>query len=117
MRAIVCGGRAYANKDLVFQTLDDAVGMLGLSFVIQGGAGGADGLARQWCRERGVEFVSYPAAWRRLGNRAGPIRNKEMLDECHPDMVIAFPGGRGTANMIMQAEKVGVRVERMSDEA
>jgi hypothetical protein len=34
-----------------------------------------------------------------------------MLDEGRPDLVIAMPGGRGTANMISQAEKAGVAVK------
>ena len=27
-----------------------------------------------------------------------------------PDLVVAFPGGAGTLNMVMQARKAGVRV-------
>jgi hypothetical protein len=33
-----------------------------------------------------------------------------MLMEGKPDLVVAFPGGRGTANMIEQARKAGVEV-------
>ncbi|MEM9912925.1 MAG: hypothetical protein AAF922_19365 [Pseudomonadota bacterium] len=45
-----------------------------------------------------------------MGRAAGPIRNKEMLDEGCPDLVVAFPGGRGTANMVKQAQAAGVEV-------
>ena len=41
---------------------------------------------------------------------AGPIRNKWMLDDAHPDLVVSFYGGRGTANMIKQAREAGVEV-------
>ena len=33
-----------------------------------------------------------------------------MLDEGKPDLVVAFPGGRGTADMIRKAEGAGVPV-------
>jgi UDP-N-acetylmuramoylalanine-D-glutamate ligase len=52
----------------------------------------------------------YPADWKLHGKSAGHIRNQQMLDESKPDIVIAFPGGRGTANMIKRAKKAGVEV-------
>jgi len=33
-----------------------------------------------------------------------------MLDEGKADLVVAFPGGRGTANMLSQARAADVRV-------
>ena len=50
------------------------------------------------------------AEWHRLGRKAGPIRNQRMLDEGKPDLVVAFPGGTGTAGMVALACKAGVRV-------
>jgi hypothetical protein len=35
-----------------------------------------------------------------------------MIDEGKPDLVIAFPGGRGAADMVSRAIKAGIRVER-----
>ena len=48
--------------------------------------------------------------WEKHGRAAGPIRNKLMLDEGRPDLVVAFPGGRGTANMVKQASAASVEV-------
>jgi hypothetical protein len=31
-----------------------------------------------------------------------------MLDQGKPDLVVAFPGGRGTANLVKQARAAGV---------
>jgi predicted Rossmann-fold nucleotide-binding protein len=36
-----------------------------------------------------------------------------MLTKGKPDIVIAFPGGSGTADMICQARKAGVPVEEI----
>ena len=41
---------------------------------------------------------------------AGPKRNQQMLDEAKPDMVVAFPGGKGTAHMRQIAKAAGVPV-------
>jgi len=41
-------------------------------------------------------------------NAAGPIRNQWMLKYGKPDLVLALPGGAGTASMIDLASKAGV---------
>ena len=33
-----------------------------------------------------------------------------MLDERRPDLVVAFPGGRGTADMVGRARSAGIEV-------
>ncbi len=53
---------------------------------------------------------SPPAEWSKYGRRAGPIRNKQMLDVGKPHLVVAFPGGAGTANMVKQAKAAGVPI-------
>lgn len=47
------------------------------------------------------------------GKAAGPIRNQRMLDDGKPDRVLAFPGGRGTANMVKLAKAAGVPVHEI----
>jgi hypothetical protein len=37
-----------------------------------------------------------------------------MLEEGKPDLVVAFPGGTGTANMVKQARAAGVEVLEVS---
>jgi hypothetical protein len=59
------------------------------TLLIHGDARGADWLAGEWAKERGVE-VACPADWRRRGRGAGPIHNRQMLDE-HPDLVCDVP--------------------------
>lgn len=67
-------------------------------------------MAGAWAENNKVPQLCYLADWKTHGLNAGPIRNKQMLDEGKPDLVLAFPGGRGTANMVTQARKAGVRV-------
>lgn len=115
MRVLVCGGRNYENKDQVWKNLE----RLRLScphdsmIVIQGGAPGADAFARIWCSYNYVPYDNYPADWKKHGRAAGPIRNQRMIDEGHPDLVLAFPGGRGTADMLKRAVEAGITIEKI----
>jgi hypothetical protein len=108
MRILVCGGRDYNDHKKVHDTL-----LPYLDFgttIIEGGARGADRLAADFASHYGVYHLRYPADWVRFGKRAGAIRNQQMLDEGKPDLVIAFPGGVGTKDMITKARKAGVEV-------
>ena len=51
-------------------------------------------------------MVKVDADWAKYGPVAGPIRNQDMLDLHRPKMVIAFPGGKGTADMVKRAKKL-----------
>ncbi len=42
----------------------------------------------------GIPVMTFPADREKHGRAAGPIRNKQMLEEGKPDLVAAFPGGR-----------------------
>jgi len=114
---LVCGGRDFANYALLERVLDRRHGMLTFTRVVHGAARGADTMAGRWAAERGVPFVSYPANWETYGKRAGPLRNTEMLQLEKPDLVIAFPGGKGTADMVGKAHTAGVRVIRIREGA
>lgn len=114
MRIIVCGGRYYSNKDRVFETLDALQDRVGSFELMHGGARGADALAHDWWWDRGLgPCEPMPADWETHGRAAGPIRNQLMLDEHKPDLVIAFAGGRGTADMVRRAEAAGVEVQHV----
>jgi hypothetical protein len=78
--------------------------------IIHGGARGADSMAGEFANETGIEEIVFPADWKMYGRRAGPIRNQQMLDEGKPDLVVAFPGGRGTADMVGRARTAGIEV-------
>lgn len=108
MKLLVCGGRDYCDLRFVKRTLDQINDRLSIDLLIQGGARGADTLAANWAKHRGVKCVCIMAEWEKYGRSAGHIRNQRMLDEYSPDGFVAFPGGRGTADMIRKALKAGV---------
>jgi len=113
MKVLVCGGRDFTDRDALFAALDKIDAELprpGITCIISGCARGADSLALQWSKKWDLVCRFFPADWKRHGSAAGPIRNQEMLERGKPDLVIAFPGGRGTADMVRRARAVNVRV-------
>lgn len=105
-KVLVCGGRDFLNYPLVEETLE----ALAPDIIIHGNARGADSLADWYAESHNIPVDVYPADWGRYGRGAGPIRNKQMLEEGKPDLVVAFPGGAGTRNMIQQAKASNVEV-------
>jgi hypothetical protein len=110
MRVLVCGGRTFSDADLLFGVLDGLKERFPDLSIIHGAARGADQMTGRWAHENGVSCVAFPANWDAYGRSAGHVRNGEMLSRGKPDLVVAFPGGRGTANMIEQATAAGVKV-------
>ena len=113
MRVLVCGGRDFFNKELVFEVLDEIHLTTPITLIIHGKAKGADSLAHAWAESRGVKSWGFPANWDKWGKRAGAIRNHTMLVKGLPNLVVAFPGGSGTTMMVEMSEKAGVKVRKV----
>lgn len=110
LRVIVCGGRDFSDRSLLHKTLDRIHLETPIGHLWHGNASGADTLADWWAKQlRTIAVHPVPAQWSKFGRAAGPKRNEAMLGN-EIDLVIAFPGGRGTADMIRRAQKRGVRV-------
>jgi hypothetical protein len=108
MRILITGGRDFADRDMLYRVLDQLHAEHSFSVLIHGAAKGADRLAGEWAGARGVEVLALPADWKRHGRGAGLIQNRQMLEE-KPDLLVAFPGGKGTADMVTVAKKAGLR--------
>lgn len=109
MKILVCGGRDFTNKFLLNKVLSEYL-KCPIERIIEGGARGADALAADWAHHNNIPSSRYIANWNKYGRSAGTLRNKVMLDEGKPTIVIAFPGGFGTANMIKQAKNAHIKV-------
>lgn len=122
MRVLVCGGRDFSDKELFHKVMSHVFGhavgdtvnptwlVRGDLVVIHGGARGADSIADEWATSNFLSVIEYKAEWAKFGKKAGYLRNKKMLEEGKPDLVIGFPGGKGTAMMMSIARKAGVAV-------
>jgi len=109
---LVCGGRAYADRENLTAVLDRLREDCPTLRLMHGGGFGADALAGAWAALRGVPCDVYPADWSK-GRRAGPMRNERMLARLRGEtapLVVAFPGGRGTEDMVRRARAAGITV-------
>jgi hypothetical protein len=90
--------------------------------VLHGGARGADAAIGRAAHQLGWSSLVIPAQWQRHGRAAGPIRNRELLQQAvaralaHSSpgrqvsvLVVAFPGGAGTASLVQQARRMASR--------
>ena len=104
MRVLVCGGRDFNDSDFIHNTLCDVNAKRGpIEVVIHGAAKGIDNQAMIWAQMMGIKHAPFQAEWHRYGKLAGPMRNERMLVDGKPDLVVAFPGGRGTADCVRRA--------------
>jgi hypothetical protein len=119
MRVCVTGGRTFTDTAWLHAGLDLLHQVSGgISEIIEGGAPGADVRAGEWSERRlGRKATVVEAEWEKYSaglkrgqkNPAGIIRNAQMV-AMKPDVVLAAPGGRGTARMVEASKKAGLKV-------
>lgn len=107
MRAIICGGRKFRDWKFFLDVMDRVPP---LTHIISGGATGADQMAIEYAQMLSIPCTVFEADWKKWGNYAGPIRNWKMIEDGKPDLVVAMPGGKGTANMVALAKAARIKV-------
>ncbi len=120
MRVCVCGGRNFTDRDYVYRMLDMCDHDATITVIIHGGYRGVDRISEGWDAARipravhpRVKIVVYKAEWDKYPHgAAGPIRNREMIRDGKPDLVLAFAGDDGTDDLCRQAKKAGIEVRR-----
>lgn len=113
---LVCGGRDFSRRAVVFGALRKMHDEQRIVLIVTGAASGADELAEAWARSSEIDYRGCPARWSQEGRAAGPRRNDRMLGYLqsvrhgNAIRVVAFPGGRGTADMVRRAREAGIEV-------
>ena len=117
MRVLVCGGRDFTDDDWFFEVMNEINDTYNfhnkITKIIHGGARGADSLADMFAKANNISVDVFEADWYKYGRSAGPLRNQRMLDEGKPDLVVAFPGGKGTAHMVKIAKEANITVKEI----
>lgn len=114
MKVLVCGSRDFRHEYLLHTVLTGLARTQPRLIVVQGGARGADRMARQWAEQTNHEFRQYDADWDRFGpRRAGRIRNRAMYKAEKPQLVVAFYNAErsgGTKDMVDVARRGNTKV-------
>ena len=114
------GGRdlAWPQQRIAAELLARSSGRL-VHLLLHGGARGADAAIGRAAQQLGWSALVMPAQWQLHGRAAGPIRNRELLElaisraealssAAAPAsvLVVAFPGGAGTASLVREARRL-----------
>ena len=90
MFILVCGDRNWRDKNIILETLKEFPKD---STIIHGDCRGADRIGATTGVSLGMKVLAFPVSesdWKTYGGYAGPRRNKKMLNEGQPDLVLAF---------------------------
>ena len=122
MTILCCGDRNWNNALVIRNALLDYIRNDKDLTIIHGNANGTDRTCAFVALELGLNqsnIKSFPANWNKFGKSAGPIRNKQMLDEGKPDLVLAFhnfiANSKGTKNMLEQAKKRNISTKLFTE--
>lgn len=130
MIVLVTGGREYGSEPGEFDRLFDALSEINqqtpIKVLVHGYARGADSVAREWGEWRrdgvipqDIRVMGFRAEWERLGKAAGHKRNARMVEWVKsrpgPSLVLACPGGRGTADCVSKAKAAGLTVKTLDE--
>lgn len=111
MRVLICGGRNWKDKAMIVAELK---ALNRVEVVIEGECRGADRLGKSAAIQLNIPVLPCPADWTKYGKSAGSIRNRQMLNEGKPDLVLAFHDNidesKGTRNMMEIASNDGIEV-------
>lgn len=108
-RVLVFGGWDFGDA----KAIDEALKPFGRDIaIVHGDCSDADRLAGAWARRNGICEIKIPANFTYYGSPGGPIRNKWLIHWVRPQIAVAFPGGKGTADMAQKLEAAGIQVIR-----
>ncbi len=107
MKIAFTGGRDYENRRMVQFVYDLLMATDVRSFAVGDCPTGLDRMVREMIPCTHIDV--HRASWTLHGKAAGPIRNRAMLED-DVDVLVVFPGGKGTADCAMQAREMGKTV-------
>ena len=111
-KILVAGTRTFDNAALLTETLNGIIGGINDKvLIVEGGARGADTLARDYAMAKDLGLVEINADWARYGRAAGIKRNNAMVDFVGAGGIAVFfwdGKSKGTAQCIKAAKAKGI---------
>ena len=113
-KILVCGGSHFESYGLLKVVLSKLIEKfhinISTSEIVSGHCQGADMLGEKYAEEYGISVKAFPADWGKYKRKAGPIRNKQMIDYIsgfENKLVVAFTTADtvGTRNTVKLAKK------------
>lgn len=112
MKLVLTGGRHYTDTNMVYDILDQ----FKPEYIYVGDCPtGLDSIVKRYAEEYDLPHEVFKANWSKEGLKAGPLRNRRMLESAGDVLVIAFPGGKGTEDTVKQAKLMNMMVLRVEE--
>lgn len=108
LRTIIAGSRDLHSYRLVARVMEECGWVP--SVVLSGGARGIDTVGAWWAKDNGIHVERWEARWDLHGRAAGIRRNVEMAKNADALVAVWDGSSRGTAHMIDEARRRGLRV-------
>jgi hypothetical protein len=112
MRVVVSGSRGITDQPVVYRILTRHL-RPAIDVAVHGACkDGVDSLVKEFCEERKITQDPFPVSreeWNRLGKKAGPLRNRRMLEKAEKLVAIWDGKSPGTRSTIRAA--VELRME------
>ena len=112
MNILICGDRYYTDCKKIQEYLNTLDPLQDV--IIHGAARGADSLAGNLATSMKMRVLEFPAKWEEFNKSAGPIRNQQMIDEGHPDLVVYFHDNidvsKGTKDMVDRDTRTNIPI-------
>ena len=118
-RIVICGGRHFNDYEQLKTTITNFLKQRKIEIenveIVSGHCQGADMLGEQYAKEYGLNLTIFHADWQRYKRKAGPIRNKQMIEyimQTENKAVIAFvsENSKGTKQTVLLAKRAGIFV-------
>jgi predicted Rossmann fold nucleotide-binding protein DprA/Smf involved in DNA uptake len=108
MSLSVVGTRTFDDYELLKKTLSNLDIIDSVKEIISGGAKGADKLAEVYAEENNLNIRIFLPDWEKHGRAAGPIRNRQIIQ--NSDYIVAFwdgksPGTKSSINIAKELNK------------
>lgn len=111
-KVVIAGGRDFCDYGNACSFFDSVLDVKGKDeyIILSGGCNGADKIGEKYALEYGYKIEFHFADWSKYKRAAGPVRNREMAEQC--DFLICFwnKKSRGTLSMIEEAKKLNKEI-------
>lgn len=109
MKVLVCGGRDYFDAIHLYRKLNEIHKQSPITELVEGGASGADTLARYWAKHNKIEVHTMKVDYASGGSSAFAARDEKLFTD-HSDikLVLGFPTeARGSGILMEKARELG----------
>ncbi len=110
MKLIIAGSRHFDEETVYAELVNLRISghlMVTATEIVSGCAKGVDSAGEWYADFYDVSVKRFKANWGKLGNAAGPIRNRQMAEYADSLLLIWDGKSRGSANMKYEMQKLG----------